>query len=145
MTRSIEELSHKALHLSDPAKQIGKTNFFLAYHGLNNKTLQEKIAAFYLQSCPGLGWQPNLKQSPGRNDGQLRIGIISRYLRNHTIGYLNHGVIEHLDPSEIVIEQGFEMHRPSHILVGVEEAEGKIRSVQVGGQAITVLAGNLLL
>jgi trans-2,3-dihydro-3-hydroxyanthranilate isomerase len=56
---------------------------------------------------------------------------------------VHHKVIENLDPSAIVIEQGFEMDRPSHILVSVEEADEEIRSIQVGGQAITVLEGNL--
>jgi len=59
--------------------------------------------------------------------------------------YLVHyRVIENLDPSAIIVEQGFEMNRPSHILVSVEQADGEIRSIQVGGQAITVLEGNLL-
>lgn len=56
---------------------------------------------------------------------------------------IHHNFIENLDPSAIIIEQGFEMDRPSHILVSVDEADGKIQSVQVGGQAITVLEGYL--
>jgi trans-2,3-dihydro-3-hydroxyanthranilate isomerase len=57
---------------------------------------------------------------------------------------VHHKVIENLDPSAIVIEQGFEMGRPSTILVSVGQTGGKIDSIQVGGQAITVLEGNLL-
>ena len=56
---------------------------------------------------------------------------------------VHHKVIGNLDPSAIVIEQGFEMSRPSHIQVSVGETGGEIDSVQVGGQAITVLEGNL--
>ena len=54
-----------------------------------------------------------------------------------------HKVVENLDPSAIVIEQGFEMNRPSIIQVGVGKTGEEIRSIQVGGQAITVLEGNL--
>jgi trans-2,3-dihydro-3-hydroxyanthranilate isomerase len=54
-------------------------------------------------------------------------------------------VIEDLDSSKILIEQGFEMHRPSLIQVNAGQTGGEIHSVQVGGQAITVLEGNLLI
>ncbi len=56
---------------------------------------------------------------------------------------VHHKVIENLDPSAIVIEQGFEMNRPSTIQVSVRRTGEKIHSIQVGGQAITVLEGNL--
>ena len=56
---------------------------------------------------------------------------------------VRHKVIENLDPSAIVIEQGFEMDRPSIIQVSVGKAGGEIDSIQVGGQAITVLEGSL--
>jgi trans-2,3-dihydro-3-hydroxyanthranilate isomerase len=55
---------------------------------------------------------------------------------------VQHKVIEDLDPSSIVIEQGFEMNRPSTIQVSVNQTDGEIHSIQVGGQAITVLEGN---
>ena len=58
---------------------------------------------------------------------------------------VHHAVIDGLDSSEIVIEQGFEMNRPSLIQVSVEETGGAIDSIQVGGQAITVFEGNLLI
>jgi len=56
---------------------------------------------------------------------------------------VRHKVIESLDPSAIVIEQGFEINRPSTIQVSVGKTDGEIDSIQVGGQAITVLEGNL--
>jgi trans-2,3-dihydro-3-hydroxyanthranilate isomerase len=56
---------------------------------------------------------------------------------------VRHKVIENLDPSAIVIEQGFEMGRPSTLQVSVGTAGEAIHSIQVGGQAITVLEGNL--
>ena len=56
---------------------------------------------------------------------------------------VRHSVIENLDPSLIVIEQGFEIERPSLIKVSVGKADGEIDSIQVGGQATTVLEGRL--
>ena len=56
---------------------------------------------------------------------------------------VRHKVIENLDSSAIVIEQGFEMSRPSKIQVSVGQTDGEINSIKVGGQAITVLEGSL--
>jgi trans-2,3-dihydro-3-hydroxyanthranilate isomerase len=56
---------------------------------------------------------------------------------------VQHQVIENLDPSAIVIEQGYEMDRPSTIQVCIGKNDGEIDSIQVGGQAITVLEGSL--
>ncbi|MDH3257032.1 MAG: PhzF family phenazine biosynthesis protein, partial [Nitrospinota bacterium] len=56
---------------------------------------------------------------------------------------VHHKFVDKLDPSTIVIEQGFEMGRPSTIQVNVGQTGGKINSIQVGGQAITVLEGSL--
>jgi trans-2,3-dihydro-3-hydroxyanthranilate isomerase len=56
---------------------------------------------------------------------------------------VRHKFIKDLDPLTIIIEQGFQMNRPSIIQVRVGEAGGEIDSIQVGGQAITVLEGNL--
>ena len=56
---------------------------------------------------------------------------------------VRHRVIEGLNPSQIVIEQGYEMNRPSTIQVSVTESGGEIQSIQVGGQTRTVLEGTL--
>ena len=97
LSRNIEKMSHNCLRLDDAAEQIGKTTFFLAYHGLDNRNLQEKIAGFYLDASPELGWQAPRHESGCRSNDKLNIGIISRYLKSHTIGYLNHGLIKYLD------------------------------------------------
>jgi trans-2,3-dihydro-3-hydroxyanthranilate isomerase len=42
-----------------------------------------------------------------------------------------------------VIEQGFEMGRPSHIALGMEVDGGKLTTVRIGGSAVRVTAGKL--
>jgi predicted O-linked N-acetylglucosamine transferase (SPINDLY family) len=54
--QEIESLGNKGLTLEDPNRQVGATNFYLAYHGLNDKDIQQKIASFYMQVCPELAW-----------------------------------------------------------------------------------------
>ena len=58
---------------------------------------------------------------------------------------IRHKVIENLEASAIVVEQGLEMNRPSIIQVSIEKKGEEIKSIKVGGQAITVLEGTLRL
>jgi trans-2,3-dihydro-3-hydroxyanthranilate isomerase len=44
---------------------------------------------------------------------------------------------------EIVIEQGYEVERPSRILVQIESDGETIHSVKVGGQCVMVVEGTL--
>ena len=54
---------------------------------------------------------------------------------------IHHKVIENLEVSAIVIEQGLEMNRPSIIQVRISKKGEEINSIKVGGQAVTVLEG----
>ncbi|MDG2242457.1 MAG: tetratricopeptide repeat protein [Rhodospirillaceae bacterium] len=84
----------------EPVRDIysagGFTNFYLAYHGKNDRGLQERVAAFYLECSPDLAARaPHVGQAPKRD--KIRIGILSSFLRSHTVGYLCAGLIEYLD------------------------------------------------
>ena len=62
ISSNIEKLNHKDLHLKDPSREIGKTNFFLAYHGLNNRDLQEKIAPVLSEYLSG-AWMAGIPET----------------------------------------------------------------------------------
>ncbi|MGE0642749.1 MAG: PhzF family phenazine biosynthesis protein [Nitrospira sp.] len=58
--------------------------------------------------------------------------------------YLVHnGVVEVGPTTEILIEQGYEIDRPSRILVQVQSEDDVIQSVKVGGQCVMVVEGTL--
>lgn len=58
--------------------------------------------------------------------------------------YLVHnGVVEVGPMTEIVAEQGYELERPSRILIQVESDDDAIQSVKVGGQVVMVAEGTL--
>ncbi|MBF0194729.1 MAG: tetratricopeptide repeat protein [Magnetococcales bacterium] len=103
--------------ISDPYLSVGITNFYTAYHALNDITLQKQLASLYLTAYPILKWSANTnletaaiathtsltaEPTPTR---KLKIGIISTHLFNHTIGSLFFGIIEHLnrDRFEVII------------------------------------------
>lgn len=56
---------------------------------------------------------------------------------------LQHGVVEVGPMTEIIAEQGYEIERPSRILIQVESEDDAIQEVKVGGQAVMVLEGTL--
>jgi len=56
---------------------------------------------------------------------------------------VHHGVVEVAPMTELIIEQGYEIERPSSILVQVESDDDMIQSVKVGGQCVMVAEGVL--
>ncbi|MEO8037158.1 MAG: tetratricopeptide repeat protein [Betaproteobacteria bacterium] len=88
----IDALAEQGIRLAHPEKEVASCNFHLAYHGFGNRVLQQKIANLYLQACPELGWRaPHVDRGP-RRSGPIRVGLISRFLRNHSIGKTSRGL-----------------------------------------------------
>jgi len=56
---------------------------------------------------------------------------------------VQNGVIEVTPMTEIISEQGYEMDRPSRILVQVDSDDDIIQSVRVGGECVMVISGTL--
>jgi protein O-GlcNAc transferase len=82
--------------IEDPYLSGGFTNFYLAYQGRDDRDLQQRIAQHYLACCPNLAAAAPHVGAPPRS-GKKRIGILSSFLRNHTVGHLNRGLVQHLD------------------------------------------------
>lgn len=93
---------HPEACIRDPLAHIGITAFYLAYQGFNDKTLQQQIAAIFQRTpqynIPEKNNIPEKTSSlPAVGPKAYKIGFISRFLRkNHTIGKLTQGLIEHL-------------------------------------------------
>ncbi|MCE3223239.1 MAG: yddE [Nitrospira sp.] len=56
---------------------------------------------------------------------------------------VQHGVVDISPMTEITAEQGYEIDRPSRILIQVDSDEEVIQAVMVGGQAMMVVEGTL--
>ena len=101
--REIDTLMARALEVFDPGLETSTTNFYLAYHALGDRALQQKTAALQLKACPELAWAaPHCRKwsrpTKGKGKGRrIRLGIASAYFRRHSIGRLNVGLIAGLD------------------------------------------------
>ncbi len=72
----------------DVTNQRAYPMFLLAYHGMDDRALQENAAELYQAPQPSL---------PARRRGErIRIGFISTFFRDHTIARLNYGLIANI-------------------------------------------------
>ena len=84
----------------DTAHQQVPTSFFIAYAGLNDRPLMEQLGRI----IAGPDRSRRKKSSRSGTNGRIRLGVLSAYFHDHTIGRLNLGRFEQLDKSR------FELH-----------------------------------
>ncbi|MGE0746712.1 MAG: tetratricopeptide repeat protein [Rhodospirillales bacterium] len=132
--RAVDELLAADVRVDDPVSRIAGCPFYLAYHGANDRPLQQKLARLALHACPSLAYVA--PPPPARE--RIRLGVFSVVLRDHTIGRLYQGLIEKLprDRLEVVL------FRPPGREDAVSRAidAGADRVVRVGGRLETLRA-----
>jgi protein O-GlcNAc transferase len=88
----VQDVLTENLKLTDPLNKIGMTNFQAAYHGEDDRQIQENLAKAYRAACPDLNFSaPHINQT--RAPGKIKIGFVSTHLGSHTIGKLNRALI----------------------------------------------------
>jgi len=85
------------LKVANIAAAHGMGAFFLAYHGENDCRLQAKAARLLLEAAPDLSMTSPHCAAPERRRGRIRIGFISAFLFDHSIGKTTRGLISELD------------------------------------------------
>ena len=96
-TAALNALIDAGIKIHDPQQDVGMTNFYFAYQGVNDRALQSLTAKFYLGACPELGLVAPHCASPARpSSSRLKIGFVSTSLFQHTIGKFYRGLIEKL-------------------------------------------------
>jgi predicted O-linked N-acetylglucosamine transferase (SPINDLY family) len=101
----LDNLLTQPLQLDYPERETGVTNFYLAYHGLNDKTLQLKLAQLYEQVCPALLYVAPHCQSNSAPIApkKIKIGFVSRFFKNHTIAKVMSGIIANLSREQFEV------------------------------------------
>jgi predicted O-linked N-acetylglucosamine transferase (SPINDLY family) len=84
----------------DTTNTLVPTNFFAAYQGDNDRDLHANLGRIYrgLDLCGGTTTGKSTPAPPRKSNAKRRprIGFLSAYFRDHTIGRLNIGRVEHL-------------------------------------------------
>lgn len=87
LARDLDELLTTPLEVDDPVDHTLGPAFYLAYHGRNDAALQRKIAAVYARAIPSLAFTAPHCVGRRKSVGRVhRIGLISRFFHNHSIG-----------------------------------------------------------
>ncbi|WP_197440188.1 tetratricopeptide repeat protein [Polystyrenella longa] len=98
MTRQALELNLDEMISSEcyvhPDREILPTLFYLAYHGMDDRSLLERYSKVVV---PSNEFEPSPRVVVKRDDDRIRIGFISHHFKNHTIGNLNQGLIKKID------------------------------------------------
>lgn len=94
----LDEAISEPGRISDPLLEIGQSlQFYLAYHGRDDRPLQVKLARAVKAACPDLEFlAPHCRDGRWKPEKKLRIGFLSAHLRAHTIGKLQRGTIRGL-------------------------------------------------
>ncbi len=103
LDQELDRLQAQPISHGDPYKQGGDSNFFTAYHGLDDLSLQRRLAAFYKAKFSMLSWQPQPSAPRRDSDARIKIGILSSHMHDHTIGSLNLGIVENLNKDQFSI------------------------------------------
>ncbi len=108
LQESMEHLPRLGLRLPS-VNDVAFSLFLLAYHGCNDRPLMEAMAAFVRQAVPeareaARAADPARKPFR-RGKRKLRLGLISQKFKQHTIGRLFSGLVNHFprDDFEIIV------------------------------------------
>jgi len=90
-------VTNHQVYLDDPLKQVGITQFRLAYHGLDDTLLQKSIADFYYRSCSSLNDDSSYLDQP-RSQDKISIGFVTTFFfESHPVGKVFYGLIRYLN------------------------------------------------
>jgi protein O-GlcNAc transferase len=126
INKKLEKLLEQDLRITTPLS-FPATYFLLSYHGVSNLDLVKKLAAIHLKWCPSLGWSaPHVAHWKGPQ-GKTKIGLASRFFRNHSIGNTSRGLVEMLDRERFeVIVIRFEPSKGDETSLAIDRAADKV-------------------
>ena len=89
LTANVARLTRNPRALVNPITEVGRTTFYLAYQGYDDRALQTAIAEMYLRACPSLRYTASHCDGGLPNVGGrvIRIGCVSRFFRDHPIAW----------------------------------------------------------
>lgn len=128
MRSALEDFAARQIRFTDPLASVGVTNFFLAYHGCGDADIQRRLASLYRRA-----YAPAPLRFERPDDARIRVGLVSTYFNNHTIGKLNLGTVRHLDRSRFSV----------HVFSIGDHRDRTARAFQAAADSHTVLPRRL--
>jgi len=99
--KGLQSLKNSKYVTDYPGSTIKINSFYLSYHNKDNLELMIKSADLFKQMIPTINYvSKNLNKKNGK---KIRIGFISEFLTNHTIGKLFGGVIKNINKKKFEV------------------------------------------
>jgi len=96
---NLELLDKYKYYTDQPANEIELNFYYLAYHNKNNLEVMKKLSKLFRKIIPCLNYtSKNIHKK--KIDKKIKIGFISQFLTNHTVGKLFGGFIKNLNKEE---------------------------------------------
>lgn len=95
----LERLRNSNLTIADPYREAGVCTFHLAYHGINDRDRHIRVGEVFSKVCPSLNYVAPHCRAPRAGcatGAKLRVGFISQFFHNHSVGRHYGGLIRHL-------------------------------------------------
>ena len=112
--QNLNQLLENPVQIDDPLKDVETTNFYLAFHGLNDRDLQVKIAKFFEQSCPTLLYvASHCTEHKPASKKKIRVGFLSKFIYKHSVSLCYSRVVEELaqrDTFEVALISSHEIN-----------------------------------
>jgi len=94
---AIDQLKKNKFVIKDPQKTINPPTFNLAYSNLNNLEIIKKVSNFFRDAIPVINFQSKEVRVQSKKDNRIKVGFISQFFTDHTIGKLYKGLIDGID------------------------------------------------
>lgn len=97
----LEELFRKNIKFRDNFTEFASNNFYLAYHGLNDRNLQSRLAEYYQYALPQLVYTAPHCKEPLSATQKRKVGFVSLYARaSHSVGASFAGILSAIAADE---------------------------------------------
>jgi len=94
----LQALTEADVRLPAPPLDTPVMNFYLAYHGENDREIMTRLAYTIRRMCPALDWTaPHCVDGENRAAGRTRrVGFVSSYFSDHAVAWSIRGMVDHL-------------------------------------------------
>jgi protein O-GlcNAc transferase len=100
---ALDRLMDSEVRIPDPLRTAQLSFFYLAYHGLSNRRIHGKLARFMERACPELAWVAPHVAEPRKAGSRIKVGFISRFMRDHSIGRTTRGLVAELSREQFEV------------------------------------------
>lgn len=120
----------------DDVGELPSVSFYLAYHNRSDRPIMESLCRLFRARVSGLTFTAPHTQSwrpPAVRSQRIRVGFLSRFLADHTIGKLYQGFVRHMDRSRFeVVAIHAPMARHDTVRQGIDALSDRVLDLPTG-------------